>query len=560
VVPEGFKVKALPKVDRNDVPSLLTHLTGGPQWARETAQRILYAERPVKLEMREIERLLDALVDRPAAGAALATVQACGKLSSGFVIHALRNENESGRVIALRMAERFMKDDPEMENAVHNLEGDPSLFVRFQLALSAGSLNPNLAGPLLARLLRRPDADRWLVSACLSSAKDTAPGLLAELAVDEKFAAAHPATLSQLAGMAGARGKDEDTLAVLTLLGKVKQPAAQLAILEGLGEGMRTRDASLGKWLAKPPAGAKDAADRIERFFRQAAETAQDEKAKPAARVAAARLLSYGPFRLAAEPLAGLLQPKSPPDVQSAALRALAGYDDPKVGPLILGPWEGYGPTLRREALEILLARKDRVTALLDAVETKRVLVSQIEAARADSLRKHADATIRDRATRLLAGQVAADRKKVLDDYRPALDLKGDAARGRDLFRKNCTACHRLENVGYEVGANLVAALRNKSKEALLIDILDPSREVDPRYVNYQVTTTTGRTVSGLLAVETPTSVTLRRGEKAEDTILRSQIEELRATTKSLMPEEFEKQLDKQQTADLIEYLMTVVK
>jgi putative heme-binding domain-containing protein len=278
------------------------------------------------------------------------------------------------------------------------------------------------------------------------------------------------------------------------------------------------------------------------------------------ARLAAIRIVGYAPFDIAAGPLSELLGPRNAVEIQSVVLRALAGFDDPKVGSLILDHWDGFGPTLRREALEVLFARKDRMMKLLDAIEGKNVLASQIESARADALRKHPDPAIRARAAKLLAGQVAADRKKVLDDYRPALDVKGDAARGRDLFRKNCTACHRLENVGYEVGATLVSALRNKSKEALLIDILDPSREVDPRYVNYQVTTTNGRTVTGLLAVETPASVTLRRGEKAEDTILRSQIEELRATTKSLMPEEFEKQMDKQQVADLIEYLMTAVR
>jgi putative heme-binding domain-containing protein len=78
--------------------------------------------------------------------------------------------------------------------------------------------------------------------------------------------------------------------------------------------------------------------------------------------------------------------------------------------------------------------------------------------------------------------------------------------------------------------------------------------------VNYQVRTTGDRTVSGLLAVETPTSLTLRRGEKAEDTILRSQIEEVRATSKSLMPEELEKIITREQMADLLEYLMQVVK
>jgi mono/diheme cytochrome c family protein len=58
--------------------------------------------------------------------------------------------------------------------------------------------------------------------------------------------------------------------------------------------------------------------------------------------------------------------------------------------------------------------------------------------------------------------------------------------------------------------------------------------------------------------VETPASVTLRRAEKAEDTILRTQIEEIAATGKSVMPDELEKQLTKQDLADLIAYLMSV--
>src|SRR5207248_1249621 len=104
----------------------------------------------------------------------------------------------------LRASEPFMRDDPELENAVLRLEDDTSPFVRFQLSLSAGGLNPNLGGSLLARLIRRPDADRWLVTAALSSAKDSAPALLTELATDEQFAAARPATLGQLAAMVAA--------------------------------------------------------------------------------------------------------------------------------------------------------------------------------------------------------------------------------------------------------------------------------------------------------------------------------------------------------------------
>ena len=93
-----------------------------------------------------------------------------------------------------------------------------------------------------------------------------------------------------------------------------------------------------------------------------------------------------------------------------------------------------------------------------------------------------------------------------------------------------------------------------------MLDILDPSREVDPRYQNYVVTTKKGQSLTGLIATETASSITLRRGEKAEDVLLRSQIDEISATGKSLMPDGLETQLSKQDLADLIDYLLTVVR
>jgi putative heme-binding domain-containing protein len=72
------------------------------------------------------------------------------------------------------------------------------------------------------------------------------------------------------------------------------------------------------------------------------------------------------------------------------------------------------------------------------------------------------------------------------------------------------------------------------------------------------VTTKAGRTFSGMIAAETASSITLRRAEKAEDTILRSQIDDIQATAKSVMPDGLEMQLTKQDVADVIAYLQTV--
>ena len=61
--------------------------------------------------------------------------------------------------------------------------------------------------------------------------------------------------------------------------------------------------------------------------------------------------------------------------------------------------------------------------------------------------------------------------------------------------------------------------------------------------------------LTGLIAAETATSITLRRADNATDTVLRIDIEQLKSTGMSLMPEGLEKQIDQQSMADLLEFL-----
>jgi putative heme-binding domain-containing protein len=270
------------------------------------------------------------------------------------------------------------------------------------------------------------------------------------------------------------------------------------------------------------------------------------------------QLLGYGPFGTASRALPQLLAPQNPQAVQLAAIRALSLHEQPSVAEYLLAPWGSYSPVVRREVLEALFARPARLHTFLGAIEAKKVLPGQVEPARLEQLRKHKDAKLRQRAQKLLAGLNTSDRAKVVKDYQDTLDLKGDVTRGKAVFKKTCSTCHRLENVGVEVGPDLLSALRNKTPDALLVDILDPNREVDPRYVEYLVETRAGRIYTGMIAAETASSITLRRAEKAEDTILRNQIDTIQATVKSLMPEGLEMQLSRQELADVIAYLQVV--
>jgi putative heme-binding domain-containing protein len=92
-----------------------------------------------------------------------------------------------------------------------------------------------------------------------------------------------------------------------------------------------------------------------------------------------------------------------------------------------------------------------------------------------------------------------------------------------------------------------------------LVNVLDPNREVNPQYVNYVLVTEDGRSMTGMVASETANSVTLKRAEDVTDTVERSEIEQLRATGLSIMPEGLEKQIDQAQMADLMAYLLQIL-
>ncbi len=166
---------------------------------------------------------------------------------------------------------------------------------------------------------------------------------------------------------------------------------------------------------------------------------------------------------------------------------------------------------------------------------------------------EHENAEFRARAEKLF-GAVASP-NELVKTWEPTLALTGDVERGRIAYVKVCSVCHVLDGVGFDVGPDL-AALTTKTPQSILVSVLDPNREVDGRYLSYNALLADGKTISGLLVSETATSVTLREKGGKDHVLLRQDLDELRATQKSVMPEGLEKDLDQQAMIDIIAYLM----
>ena len=115
-------------------------------------------------------------------------------------------------------------------------------------------------------------------------------------------------------------------------------------------------------------------------------------------------------------------------------------------------------------------------------------------------------------------------------------------------------SCHRANGAGQDVGPDL-ATIQNRTPESLLAEILAPNREILANYTQYVVMLEDGRLASGMIATESPTSISLKRAEGVQETILRQNIEEIRGSGKSLMPEGLEQSISLEEMSDLITFL-----
>jgi putative heme-binding domain-containing protein len=323
-------------------------------------------------------------------------------------------------------------------------------------------------------------------------------------------------------------------------------------ILQGLGLKPGNK---LAQQVAAATGGKSD--ELMKQVVTEALAAAADGERKLPARLAAVQQLRLGRLGEVQETLLALLEPAQPADLQSAALATLASFDAPDVAAAILARFVVFSPRLKGQATDMLLSRSAWAVKLLEAVESGDISAGDVDPARLKLLADHGDKTIRTKAAALLKTFAVSKRGDVVEAYKSVLDAQGDAARGKEIFAKTCAACHRVQGVGYETGPN-IAAMKNRGPEAILLNVLDPNREVNPQYLSYAALLEDGRTITGLIASETATSITFKRADNATDTVLRIDIQQLKSTGQSLMPEGMEKQIDKQAMADLLAYFKSV--
>jgi putative heme-binding domain-containing protein len=247
-----------------------------------------------------------------------------------------------------------------------------------------------------------------------------------------------------------------------------------------------------------------------------------------------------------------------PVELRRAALGQLAHLDAPWVGGLILSSYRELEPELQPAAIEVLTERTVWAEQLLDAIGRKEIPSEALNVNQVRQLMLGGDAAL---AAKVQAqwGSIRSERdpkrEEVIAQMRTFLRrAPGDAKAGQEVFKRVCGQCHKLYGEGQDVGPDITLNGRS-SFEQLLSNVFDPSLVIGAAYQTRTVVTADGRVLSGLLAEESDERMVLKTQGGKVETIARSDVEEMKVSHLSLMPEELEKQLKPQELADLFALL-----
>ena len=549
IVPDGFKQPQTPHLSTATTKELVALLERPNGWHRDTAARLLY-ERQDPAAVPWLEATLKNSRSALARMHALYVLDGLGRLDEKTERKALKDPEGIVRQHAARLAEKIFFLQGSYGKPWKELTGlanDPDVLVRYQLAFALGDFHHPDVIQALGKIIRRDAADRWARAAVLSSVKDVAGGLFEQLAAGASFrdSAGGQEFLRQLVEVIGAKNDPGEVKAVLSFLRQSADSGVAFLLTRALGDGLRNAGNSLAR---------VDSNGELKPIFTRAKATATDATVSVQTRVQAVQLLALSSFTQAGDALSSLLGSSSAEPLQLAGVSALARFNDSAASEALLEAWPRLSARVRGEVLTVLLTRPERIAALFNAVEKRTVSASEFTARQVQMLRAHRDPKIRVQAIQLFGAPPAGKRDDIVKAFLPALELRGNPANGKRIYLERCATCHRIGSQGHAVGPDL-ATVKTAGKETLLVNILDPNREVAPRYLNYSVETAAGENLSGLIVSESPSSVTLRGPNETETTLLRSQIARLQASGQSMMPEGLELGMSPQDMSDLLEYL-----
>lgn len=549
IVPENFTQPKIPALDGVSADQLVAVLGHANAWHAETAQRLLY-ERAGAAAIPALESSVRASASDTGRMRALYVLRALNALSEDLVLHALHDKNPQVRRHAIRLSESIPAPSDALLDALATLADDTDAEVRYQLAFTLGTWDAPQRIDTLTKLARADGADPLMRVALMTSLSSGAGAVAASLLADPH--PAPPELLQALARQSGAAGDPDDTGRLLRAIDGLPEDRSgvrgELVAMVFIG----ARDAGTGAQLRSALAGSPSTQAQLNARVDRALLLAADPAQSASTRLDAVHSLAFASPAQAVPVLSALLQ-SGDAELRTASAGTLARFDVPEIAGALIAAIPGRSATDATPIIDALFMRTAWIHTLLQAFAANTISYDVLPSPYRHRLQAHRDGSIRAAAARLEAAHAAPDIQAALA-LLPAVEAAtGDADRGRAIFAERCAACHRIGDLGESIGPDL-KSVRDWETARLFTGIANPNGEINPQFTGYNVETTDGRFLSGILESETATGLTLRMSGGPQ-TALKSQIVHAAPMDISLMPEGLMDGLDPRQIADLIAFI-----
>ncbi len=243
-----------------------------------------------------------------------------------------------------------------------------------------------------------------------------------------------------------------------------------------------------------------------------------------------------------------------PSPVREAALTSWVLSDNADVDTILLQQIVSGSPAIRPKVLTLMRNRASALQLVAEKLDSGAIAPRQIGAVGLKELLRGAKGDNKSQLQDALDSIVNSDRSAVLAKYKACLSLQGNAERGKAVFSQHCAACHQVAGIGKSVGPD-ISDSRTKQPIEILTAVLDPNLAIDNNYFRYSLLLKDGTVADGVVVTEANQSLSIIGSDAVRRDIRREDIQEMRATGLSLMPDGLEGQIDQQAMSDLIAFV-----
>jgi putative membrane-bound dehydrogenase-like protein len=239
------------------------------------------------------------------------------------------------------------------------------------------------------------------------------------------------------------------------------------------------------------------------------------------------------------------------------AIRSIAAFDSESLGKLLLDSYSKFSPEEKLEAMQTLSSRARYGNMLTQQLKSKKIAKSEVPASVARQLLRVVGSGFIE-----VWGPIESvpSNKDAYDKYRAMLTPQAlnaaNVKEGKTVFNKTCGSCHKIYGEGGVIGPDLTGSNRSDS-EYILLNVLEPSAEIQDDYKMVVINTRDGRTYSGNIIAENDRQVTMRVVGQDQLIINKSGILSREVTEVSMMPSGLFENLSQEEIVNLTAYLKT---